>query len=167
MTTRAAVGQAGVFLLKTPPTPFASAVDAIKREAKAGSTTQCLRADGMTDAVNDFRAMIDKIPTLAWSCRPDGTTEFLNQRWLDYTGLSMEASIGWGWKVAIHPDDLEQLMDTWLGLLASGEPGDEEARLRGSDGTYRWFLFRAVPVRDEQGNVVRWYGTNTDIEDLK
>jgi len=111
--------------------------------------------------------MIDKIPTLAWSCRPDGTTEFLNQRWLEYTGLSMEASVDWGWKVAIHPDDLEQLMETWLGLLASGEPGDEAARLRAFDGTYRWFLFRAVPVRDEQGKVVRWYGTNTDIEDLK
>ena len=121
----------------------------------------------MSNRGDELPLMIDKIPTLAWSCRPDGTTEFLNQRWLDYTGLSMEASIGWGWKVAIHPDDLEQLMDTWLGLLASGEPGDEEARLRGSDGTYRWFLFRAVPVRDEQGNVVRWYGTNTDIEDLK
>ncbi len=111
--------------------------------------------------------MVDKIPTLAWSCRPDGTTEFLNQRWLEYTGLSMEASVDWGWKVAIHPDDLEQLMETWLGLLASGEPGDEAARLRAFDGTYRWFLFRAVPVRDEQGKVVRWYGTNTDIEDLK
>src|SRR2546425_10306489 len=79
----------------------------------------------------------------------------------------MEASVDWGWKAAIHPDDLEQLMETWLGLLASGEPGDEAARLRAFDGTYRWFLFRAVPVRDEQGRVVRWYGTNTDIEDLK
>ncbi len=79
----------------------------------------------------------------------------------------MEASVDWGWKVAIHPDDLEKLMETWLGLLASGEPGDEEARLRAFDGTYRWFLFRAVPVRDERGKVVRWYGTNTDIEDLK
>src|SRR5438445_13132371 len=98
----------------------------------------------MSSRGDELPMMIDKIPTLAWSCRPDGTTEFLNQRWLDYTGLSMEASIGWGWKVAIHPDDLEQLMDTWLGLLASGEPGDEEARLRGSDGTYRWFLFREI-----------------------
>src|SRR6267154_673584 len=121
----------------------------------------------MTESEDQLRIMIDKIPTLAWSCRPDGTTEFLNQRWLEYTGLSMEASVDWGWKVAIHPDDLEQLMETWLGLLASGEPGDEAARLRAFDGTYRWFLFRAVPVRDEQGKVVRWYGTNTDIEDLK
>src|SRR6266581_231134 len=121
----------------------------------------------MSGPGDELPMMIDKIPTLAWSCRPDGTTEFLNQRWLDYTGLSMEASLDWGWKVAIHPDDLEKLMNTWLRLLASGEPGDEEARLRGSDGQYRWFLFRAVPIRDEQGKVVRWYGTNTDIEDLK
>ncbi|HEV8722436.1 MAG TPA: PAS domain-containing protein, partial [Candidatus Binatia bacterium] len=116
----------------------------------------------------DFlRTMIDKIPILAWSCWPDGTTEFLNQRWLDYTGLSMEEALGWGWKSVIHAEDLENLMATWLGLLASGEPGQEEARLRRFDGEYRWFLFRAVPVRDEQGKVVRWYGTNTDIEDLK
>ena len=87
--------------------------------------------DSSVAAVNrgdQLPLMIDKIPTLAWSCRLDGTTEFLNQRWLDYTGLSMEASLGWGWKVAIHPDDLETLMNTWLRVLASGEPGDEEAR---------------------------------------
>ena len=100
-------------------------------------------------ASEDFlRTMIDKIPTLAWSCWPDGTTEFLNQRWLDYTGLSMEEALGWGWKAVIHAEDLENLMATWLGLLASGEPGQEEARLRRFDGEYRWFLFRAVPVRD-------------------
>jgi formate hydrogenlyase transcriptional activator len=115
----------------------------------------------------DFRLMIDQIPTLAWSCLPDGTTEFLNQRWLDYTGLSFDAALGWGWKVPIHPNDLGKLMETWLGLLSSGESGEEEARLRRFDGEYRWFLFRAVPVRDEQGTIVRWYGTNTDIEQLK
>jgi PAS domain S-box-containing protein len=116
----------------------------------------------------DFlRTMIDKIPILAWSCRPDGTTEFLNQGWLDYTGLSMEAALGWGWKGAIHAEDLENLMGTWLRLLASGEPGQEEARLRRFDGEYRWFLFRAVPARNEQGKIARWYGTNTDIQDLK
>ena len=111
--------------------------------------------------------MIDKIPTLAWSCRPDGATEFLNQRWLDYTGLSLEAAVGWGWEVAIHPEDLGKLMDMWQGLIRSTQPGEQEARLRRFDGEYRWFLFRAAPVRDEQGTVVRWYGTNTDIEDLK
>ena len=116
---------------------------------------------------DQLRMMIDTIPTLVWSCRPDGTTEFLNQRWLDYTGLSFQEALGWGWKVPVHPEDLGRLMDTWRNLLARGEPGEEEARLRRFDGEYRWFLFRAVPVRDEQGAVVRWYGTNTDIEDLK
>src|SRR5512135_1761144 len=114
-----------------------------------------------------LRKMVDSIPILAWSCWPDGTTEFLNQRWLDYTGLSMVDALGWGWKDAIHPDDLGKLMETWTSLLASGQPGQEEARLRRFDGTYRWFLFRAVPVRDGAGKLIRWYGTNTDIEDLK
>ncbi len=114
-----------------------------------------------------FREMIGKIPILAWSCLPDGTAEFLNQRWLDYTGRLLEEGLGWGWKASIHPEDLGKLMDTWLRLLATGEPGEEEARLRRFDGEYRWFLFRAVPIRDERGKIARWYGTNTDIEDLK
>ena len=113
------------------------------------------------------REMIDKIPILAWSCQPDGTTDFLNQRWLDYTGLSTEEAVGWGWQAAIHSEDLGKLMDTWLRLLATGEPEEVEGRLRRFDGEYRWFLFRAVPIRDEKGKVVRWYGTNTDIEDRK
>jgi PAS domain S-box-containing protein len=114
-----------------------------------------------------LRTMIDQIPILAWSCGPDGTAEFLNQRWLDYTGLSPGDALGWGWKGPIHPEDLGKLMDTWLRLLSAGEPGEQEARLRRFDGEYRWFLFRAVPVRHERGKVVRWYGTNTDIEDMK
>jgi PAS domain S-box-containing protein len=119
-----------------------------------------------TDLDNPLRMMIDHVPTLAWSCRPDGTA-FLNQRWLAYMDLSMEQALDWGWQVAIHPEDLGKLMDTWGRLLTSGEPGEEAARLRRFDGAYRWFLFRAVPVRDAQGKVIRWYGTNTDIEDLK
>ncbi len=97
-----------------------------------------------TDSDHPLRMMIDHIPTLAWSCWPDGSTAFFNQRWLDYTGLALEQALGWGWHVAIHPDDLGRLMDTWLALLASGEPGEEEARLRRGDGAYRWFLFRTV-----------------------
>ncbi len=118
----------------------------------------------MNHSEEQLRVMIDTIPTLAWTCGPDGATEFLNQRWLDYTGLSLEESLGWGWKAAVHPDDLGKLMNTWPSLLASGEPGEEEAHLRRFDGEYRWFLFRAVPVRDEHGKIVRWYGTSTDIE---
>jgi formate hydrogenlyase transcriptional activator len=117
---------------------------------------------------DDFlRTMIDQMPTLAWSCRPDGSAEFVNQRWVDYTGLSMEEAVGWGWQATIHPEDLGKTVETWLRLIASEEPGKEEARLRRFDGEYRWFLFRAVPVRDEWGKVIRWYGTSTDIEDRK
>src|SRR5262245_29595465 len=116
---------------------------------------------------DQFRKMIDEIPTLAWSCLPDGSGEFLNKRWLDYKGLSMEAALGWQWQAVVHPDDLENLMNTWRGHLASEEPGEVEARLRRFDGEYRWFLFRSVPVRDEHNKLVRWYGINTDIEDRK
>jgi formate hydrogenlyase transcriptional activator len=121
----------------------------------------------MNESEERFRAMIDSMPAWAWSSLPDGSTEFLNQSWFDYTGLPMEEGLGWGWKVLIHPDDLEKLLHTWQRLLASGQPGEEEARLQRFDGEYRWFLFRAVPVRNERGEVVRWYGTNTDIENLK
>src|ERR1700720_3182164 len=114
-----------------------------------------------------LRLTIDTIPILAWCSRPDGSNEFLNQRWLDYTGLSIEAARDWGWKVAIHPEDLSRLLDVWHKLLVSGEPGELEARLRRFDGVYRWFLFRAEPLFDETGNIVNWYGTDTDIDDLK
>jgi formate hydrogenlyase transcriptional activator len=114
-----------------------------------------------------LRKIIDTIPTLAWCSLPDGTGEFWNRRWHDYTGLSPEAVRGWGWQDAIHPEDLKEITDKWLGFLASGQPGEVEGRLRRFDGTYRWFLFRAEPLRDESGNIVNWYGTDTDIEDLK
>jgi len=115
----------------------------------------------------ELRKIIDTIPTLAWCNLPDGSNEFLNQRWHDYTGLSPQEAQGWGWKVTIHPEDLGKLLDKWWALLASGEPGEIEARLRRHDGEYRWFLFRVEPLRDEFGKIVRWYGTNTDIDDLK
>src|SRR5467141_36384 len=114
-----------------------------------------------------LRKIIDTIPTLAWCGLPDASKEFFNKRWHDYTGLSPEEASGWGWKVTIHPDDLEKLMDRSFKFIASEESGEVEARMRRFDGEYRWFLFRAEPLRDEHGNVVNWYGTNTDIEDRK
>jgi formate hydrogenlyase transcriptional activator len=110
---------------------------------------------------------VDAIPTLAWSARPDGSAEFLNRRWLDYTGLSAEEASDWGWTAAVHTEDRDRLVDFWRHLLASGEAGEIEARLRRYDGDYRWFLFRVEPVRDNHGNIFKWYGANTDIEDRK
>src|ERR1700692_2351061 len=123
--------------------------------------------DALRRGEDYLRLTIDTIPILAWCSRPDGSNEFLNQRWLDYTGLSIEAARDWGWKGAIHPEDLSRLLDVWHKLLASGEPGEWEARLRRFDGAYRWFLFRVEPLFDETGNIVKWYGTNTDIDDRK
>ena len=115
----------------------------------------------------NLKLIIDTIPALAWTARPDGTAEFFNQHYLDYMGLSNAQASDWGWTAAVHPDDLETLTATWRRLIGTQGAGEAEARLRRHDGTYRWFLFRANPLRDEQGNVVKWYGINTDIEDRK
>jgi formate hydrogenlyase transcriptional activator len=115
----------------------------------------------------DVRRVFDTIPTLAWSAGSDGSADFFNRRWLDYTGLSVEQACGWGWAVAVHPDDLKGLSDYWRSVLASREPGEIEARLRRFDGVYRWFLFRATPSFGNDGAIVKWFGTNTDIEDRK
>ena len=115
----------------------------------------------------DVRLVVDTIPTLAWSARSDGSADFFNQRWLDYTGLSAEQAHDWGWTIALHPDDLNGLVDYLRSVLASGEPGEIEGRLRRFDGVYRWFLFRATPSFDNDGRVVKWFGTNTDIEDRR
>jgi formate hydrogenlyase transcriptional activator len=114
-----------------------------------------------------LRTIIDTIPAMAWCTLPDGFTEFNNQRWLDYTGLSAEEGRGWGWTTTIHPEDSEELVDNWRDSIASKKPAEGEARIRRFDGEYRWFICRSEPLMDEQGNVVRWYGTATDIEDRK
>jgi PAS domain S-box-containing protein len=104
---------------------------------------------------------------MAWSRRPDGFIEFVNRRWLDFTGFSSDQALGWGCLVAFHPDDCGPLAEKWRALVASGQPGEIEARMRRHDGEYRWFLLRAEPVRDEHGRIIRWYGVNIDIEDRK
>src|SRR5580704_10586015 len=114
-----------------------------------------------------IRLVVDRIPAFTWSAHPDGSVEFVNQRWREYAGLSLEQSQGWGWQVAIHPEDLPALMQRWGELLISGEPGDIEARMRRHDGVFRWFLIRFEPYRDETGKIVMWYGVSTDIEALK
>ena len=114
-----------------------------------------------------LRTIIDMVPSFLWTSLPDGSKEYLNKRWYDYTGLSLEEGQGWGWKIVVHPEDLDRLIREWLALVESRKPGELEARIRRYDGVYRWFLIRVVPLLDEQGNVVKWFGSNTDIEDRK
>ena len=118
--------------------------------------------------MNDsIRFAIDTIPGLVWSSLPDGSIDYLNQRWLEYTGLPLELATGSGWQAAVFPDDLPGLLEIWRKVLASGAPGEAEARLRRHDGVFRWFLFRAEPLYDFAGALVKWYGQSTDIDDRK
>jgi formate hydrogenlyase transcriptional activator len=114
-----------------------------------------------------LRQIIDMVPSFLWTSLPDGSKEYLNKRWYDYTGLSLEEGQGWGWKVVVHPEDLDRLVREWLAVMDSRKSGELEARIRRYDGVYRWFLIRVVPLLDEQGNVVKWFGSNADIEDRK
>ncbi len=143
--------------------------DEARREAEA--KYRQATADALAEARKSeahLRLIIDSIPVPAWSSRADGAAEFINQRWLDYTGIAAEEALGWGWKVVCHPDDVDRTMEYWRSVLASPENDRElEARLRRFDGTYRWFLFRVSPLRDESGKVVQFYGTCIDIEDRK
>src|SRR5712664_1949451 len=117
--------------------------------------------------VQDIRLVVDTIPTLAWSAGPDGSADFVNRRWLDYTGLSAKQALGSGWQVAIHPDELPRILETFREALNSVKPYEVEGRFRRFDGEFRWFLFRGSPLRDRSGKVAKWYGTNTDLEERK
>ena len=121
----------------------------------------------MTGMVNDLSLVVDSLPGLVWTALPDGRVDFLNQRWCEYTGLSVAEARGEGWQIAIHPDDLPELLNRWRSILTSNALGEMEARLRRSDGEYRWFLFRTRPLTDASGQVTKWCGLNIDIEETR
>jgi PAS domain S-box-containing protein len=115
-----------------------------------------------------LRDVIETIPAMAWTALPDGSNEFVNRRWLEYTGLSQEETAGSGWHAAIHPEDLARHAERWCVSVAAGQRFENEARFRrAADGEYRWFLVRGVPLRDGHGNILKWYGILADIEDRK
>ncbi|MDX6403892.1 MAG: hypothetical protein QOH70_1347 [Blastocatellia bacterium] len=122
--------------------------------------------DALRRSEDQLRLVIDAIPTMAWSLGPDGVVDFLNQRWVDYTGLSLE-QFNEDPTGPIHPEDNPRIADRWRAQRVIGEAYDEEMRLRRADGEYRWFLVRTAPLRDAQGKLVKWYGVSIDIEDRK
>ena len=122
--------------------------------------------DEIKKSEDRLQLVIDTIPTLVWRAGPEGIPDFLNQPALDYTGLSLDQAET-GWPRAFHPEDKKGMLQKWSAIRESGEPGELEARLRRFDGEYRWFLFRAEPLHDETGSIVKWYGSSTDIEDRK
>jgi PAS domain S-box-containing protein len=115
-----------------------------------------------------YRILIEAIPQQVWTAQLDGALDYVNQRVLEYFGRTREEMLGWGWKDMLHPDDVQPCMEHWSASLRTGEPYKIEFRLkRASDSTYRWHLGQAIPLRDTEGKMVSWYGTNTDIEEQK
>jgi PAS domain S-box-containing protein len=146
---------------------FVNFINLAQRSAKG----EALQAEATAArAEREIRLVADTIPALVWSALPDGAVQYFNQRWLTYTGLTLEQARGWGFIDAYHPEDRTSVRDlTSVGMPHSASANDRttEARLRGVDGKYRWFLGRAMALRDEAGNIIRWYGTAIDIEDRK
>jgi len=126
-----------------------------------------LRVRQLQQQEGKFREAIKTIPAMAFTALSDGSRTFVNQRWEEYTGLSVEQAAGSGWQAAVHPDDVNRVQEKWRISVVSGEPLEYEARFRRADGQYRWFQVRAVPLRDQRGHILRWYGVTTDIEDRK
>ncbi|WP_207460308.1 PAS domain S-box protein [Azospirillum sp. SYSU D00513] len=121
----------------------------------------------LRDSEAHFRALAEAMPQLVWTTRPDGYHEYYNARWYDYTGTRSGDTKGEGWSKILHPDDLERTWTVWRHSLRTGEPYEIEYRLRSGDGGYRWFIGRALPMRGEDGRIIRWYGTCTDVEEQK
>jgi formate hydrogenlyase transcriptional activator len=121
----------------------------------------------LTSVEDTLRLVIDTIPCLIVRAKPDGSFDFINQRWLEFTGFKLAEVQGWGWRAALHPGDAARVVREWRAGLAAGEPFESEARIRRVDGAYRWFLLRNIPLRDERKRIVRWYGTGHDIDDRK
>lgn len=126
-----------------------------------------LTEEALAASERNLKLTINTIPAMAWSADTSGNVEFFNDNFLDYVGLPLAEMLNGGWRNAVHPDDVEHLLETWKTVMGAGNAGETEARLRRFDGTYRWFLMRVSPLRDEAGKVVRWYGVNTDIEDWR
>jgi PAS domain S-box-containing protein len=155
------------YVLKTRLSRLAPSVFRALREADERAAHKRAQ-EALAQSEQHLRDVIETIPATAWTWRPDGTNDFANQRWQEYTGLSLQDTSGFGWRTALHPDDVATHVGKWRESIATGTPFENEARLRrASDGEYRWFLHRCVPLRNQQGEIVKWYGTGIDIEDRK
>ena len=124
--------------------------------------------EALEDSEARYRFLADAMPQIVWTADPDGNLDYYNQRWFDYTGMTLEETTGWGWQPVLHPDDLQNCLNRWTDSLTNDSPYEVEYRFkRASDGAYRWHLGRALPRRNEAGEILQWAGTCTDIEDFK
>jgi PAS domain S-box-containing protein len=121
----------------------------------------------LSPAEESLRLILDTTPSLIHTGRPDGYLDYFNRRWLEFLGRSLEEVCGWRWTGSVHPEDVASLLQEWHSALATGQTLEAEARVRRADGEYRWLLHRKVPLRDERGSIIKWYGSSLDIEDQK
>src|SRR5260221_1198942 len=154
------------YILKTRLARLVPSVQRALREARERAERR-MAEEIAHRSEKELLDVIEAIPTMAFTTLPDGGSAWANRQWVDYTGLSVGDTSGAGWQSTLHPDDVDEHVTRWQQSLVSGEPFDNEARHRSADGKYRWFLVRAVPLRDEHGKIRKWYGTLTDIEDRK
>jgi PAS domain S-box-containing protein len=154
------------YVLKTRLVRLAPAVNRALREAQEKAERK--RAEeALRRSENELRDLIQTIPAMAFVTRADGSNIFVSRPWVEYSGLSAEQTAGLGWEAAFHPDDVERHLKKWRVSWSTGRPFENEARHRDAHGNYRWLLVRAVPLRNEQGKILKWYGTAIDIEDRK
>jgi PAS domain S-box-containing protein len=154
------------YILKPRLARLVPAVQRALREARERAERR-VAAEVARRSEKELLDVIEAIPTMAFTTLADGGSVWVNRRWVEYTGLSVDSTSGGGWRSSVHPDDFDGHINKWQVSMASGEPFENEARHRSANGEYRWFLVRALPLRDESGRIRKWYGTLTDIEDRK
>ena len=139
----------------------------LAEEALRESEERKRAAEVLASSEKEFRLLAEAMPQIVWTTRADGWNTYFNQQWVDYTGLTLEESYGHGWNRPFHPEDQQRAWDAWQNAVTNRASYALECRLRRADGVYRWWLIRGVPVLDEKGNILKWFGTCTDIEELK
>ncbi len=168
--------------LEAPQLSLLQEIEELKKENAALKTdnerlqqqNETLLSD-LADAANElqisieqFKLMADNIPVMVWTANADGSVDYFNKQWYDYTGQSENMPHGWGWQPILHPDDLQRTLNTWNNSLLTGQTYEIEYRFKkADDGTYRWQLGKALPLRDKDGKVLKWFGTCTDIHEQK
>lgn len=152
------------------PQPESKNRNAGEPDGQSNSSHQELQSalDKLRTSEQQYRSLADAVPQIVWTANPDGYLDYYNARWFEYTGMTLEQTEGEGWQPALHPDDVERCLRLWANSVQTGEDYEIEYRCkRASDGAYRWHLGRALPIRDEEGRILKWFGTSTDIHDHK
>lgn len=124
-------------------------------------------SDNLVATSTYFRQLAETIPHLVWTADESGYTDYFNQRWYNFTGLSPDDSLGWAWQKTVHKDDLSRCMVRWKTAVETGEGYETEYRIRRHDGTYRWHIGRALPIKNDEGKIIKWFGTCTDVHNQK